>query len=31
NLPESHINDDIELSERRWNKCIEVSGDYIER
>ncbi|EFN81751.1 hypothetical protein EAI_14241, partial [Harpegnathos saltator] len=29
--PESHFNDGIELSEKRWNKCIEVSGDYIEK
>ncbi|EFN85946.1 hypothetical protein EAI_07870, partial [Harpegnathos saltator] len=29
-LPESHFNDGIELLEKRWNKCIEISGDYIE-
>ncbi|EFN77289.1 hypothetical protein EAI_14415, partial [Harpegnathos saltator] len=31
NLLESRFNDGIELLERRWNKCIEVSGDYIEK
>ncbi|EFN84745.1 hypothetical protein EAI_05858, partial [Harpegnathos saltator] len=31
NLPESHFNDGIELLERRWDKCIEVSRDYIEK
>ncbi|EFN81756.1 hypothetical protein EAI_14250, partial [Harpegnathos saltator] len=25
------FNDGTELLERRWNKCIEVSGDYIEK
>ncbi|EFN76357.1 hypothetical protein EAI_02829, partial [Harpegnathos saltator] len=29
-LPESHFNNGIELLEKRWNKCIEVSEDYIE-
>lgn len=30
-LPESYFNDGIELLEKRWSKCIEVSGDYIEK
>ena len=31
NLPESHFNDGIELLKKRWNKCFEVSGDFIEK
>jgi len=31
NLPESHFNGGIELLEKRWNKCIKVSGDFIEK
>ncbi|EFN89317.1 Histone-lysine N-methyltransferase SETMAR, partial [Harpegnathos saltator] len=30
-LPESHFNNGIELLEKRWNKCIEVLGDHIEK
>ncbi|EFN87997.1 Histone-lysine N-methyltransferase SETMAR, partial [Harpegnathos saltator] len=29
-LPESHFTTGIELLEKRWNKCIEAPGDYIE-
>ena len=27
NLPESHFNDRIMLLEKRWNKCVKVSGE----
>lgn len=29
-LPENHYRHGVELLEERWNKCIEVDGDYIE-
>ena len=31
NLPESHFNDGIELLEKRWNKYVEVSKDFIKK
>ncbi|CAK9819145.1 Mariner Mos1 transposase [Anthophora quadrimaculata] len=30
-FPESYFNNGIELLEKRWNKCIEVSGNHIEK
>jgi len=30
-LQESYFNDGIELLKKRWNKCVEVSGDHIEK
>ena len=30
-LSELHFNGGIELLEKRWNKCVKVSGDYIEK
>ena len=29
-LPENHYRDGIKLLEDRWNKCVQVEGDYIE-
>ena len=30
-LPENCFNQVVELLEKRWTKCIEVSGDYVEK
>lgn len=30
-LPESHFLEGILLLEKRWTKCIEVNGDYVEK
>lgn len=30
-LPKTHFMDGIKLLEKRWRKCIEVKGDYIEK
>ena len=29
-LPENYFSDEIKKLENRWNKCIELKGDYIE-
>ena len=30
-LPENYFNQGVELLEKHWTKCIEVSGDYVEK
>lgn len=30
-LPETHFREGILLLEKRWTKCIEVNGDYVEK
>lgn len=30
-LPESHFREGILMLEKRWSKCVEVRGDYIEK
>ena len=27
----NYFNQEVELLEKRWTKCIEVSGDYVEK
>ena len=29
--PENYFNQGVELLEKRWTKCIKVSGDYVEK
>ena len=29
-LPKSYYKKGIEMLEKRWNKCIELKGDYVE-
>lgn len=31
NLPESHFREGILKLEKRWTKCVEVKGDYVEK
>ena len=30
-LQENYFNQGIDMLEKRWTKCIEVSGDYVEK
>jgi len=30
-FPKTHFRDGIKLLEKRWKKCIEVKGDYVEK
>lgn len=30
-LPDSHFREGIQMLEKRWTKCVEVKGDYVEK